>query len=105
MRRNLIVVLSAALYLTACSKSAEEFIATDEATIYAVKYPCGPTCTAQAWTIRTSSGVIYEPTNLPKTFEAHDLPVRITYTKTGQRSAPDSGTGEELISIQTITKR
>ena len=105
MKSNCIVVLLAALALTSCSKSAEELAPVEEATIYSVKYPCGPTCTGQGWILQTTTGTTYEPTNLPQGFASHELPVEVAYQKTGKRSAPNSGTGEELIVIMQIKKR
>lgn len=105
MKNSCIVVLTACLFLTACTKKAEELNAFEAATVYAVKYPCGTACTAQGWVLKTASGTTYEPTNLPATFAANELPVKIDYKKTGKRSAPNSGTGEELIIIHRIEKR
>jgi hypothetical protein len=105
MKNNFVVVLLAALALTSCSKSAEEFSPIEEATIYSVKYPCGPACTGQAWILETASGTTYEPANLHSDFASHELPVEVAYRKTGKRSNPNSGTGEELIIIEQIRKR
>jgi hypothetical protein len=105
MKNSYLVVLLAALALTSCSKSAEELPPIEEATIYSVKYPCGPACTAQAWILETAGGTTYEPANLPSDFATHELPVEVVYHKTGKRSNPDAGTGEELIIIEQIRKR
>lgn len=105
MKNSFIVVLCSCLLMAACSKSAEELTSSEAATVYSVKYPCGSTCTAQGWVLHTASGTIYEPTNLPTTFASNELPVSVTFKKTGQRSAPNSGTGEELIIIEHIQKR
>lgn len=83
----------------------EEFTSLEAATVYSVKYPCGSTCTAQGWILKTASGTTYEPTNLPGSFASHELSVSVVYEKTGKRSAPNSGTGEELIIIEQIEKR
>jgi hypothetical protein len=105
MKNSCIVVLLAALALSSCSKSAEELLPTEEATIYSVKYACGPACTAQGWILETARGTTYEPTNLPSGFTSHDLSVEVVYQKTGRHSDPFNGTGKELIIIQQIKKR
>ena len=105
MKNSCFVVLLSCLLMAACSKPAEELLPSEEATVFSVKYPCGTACTAQGWILKTATGTTYEPTNLPATFAAHELPVTVVYQKTGQRSAPHSGTGEELIIIERIEKR
>lgn len=105
MKNSCIVVLLSCLYLAACTKPAEELLPSEEAIVYSVKYPCGATCTAEGWILETATGTTYEPTNLPASYAAHQLPVRVVYNKTGQRSAPYSGTGQELIIIKSIEKR
>lgn len=105
MKNSFIIVLLACLALTACSKPAEELTTSDEAIVYTVKYPCGPACTGQGWILKTVNGATFEPLNLPANFEAPELPVQVTYSRTGKRAAPNTGTGEELITIQHIEKR
>jgi hypothetical protein len=105
MKNSCIVVLLACLSLGACSKESDELTASDEATIYTMKYPCGPSCTGQGWILQTATGITYEPINLPPNFAKNELPVNVTYRKTGKRAAPNQGTGEELISIHNIEKR
>ena len=105
MKNSCIVVLLFCLLLAACSKEAEPLLPSEEATILSVKYPCGVSCTAQGWILTTAAGTTYEPTNLPAPFAAHQLPVDVVYKRTGKRSAINSGTGEELIIIQSIQKR
>lgn len=105
MKNSCRVVILFCLGLAACSKEAEPLLPLEEATVYSVKYPCGTACTAQGWILTTAAGTNYEPTNLPPTFAAHQLPVKVVYKKTGKRSAVHAGTGEELIIIQSIQKR
>lgn len=105
MKNSCIVVLLSCLLMAACSKPAAELLPAEEATIYSVKYPCGLACTGQGWILSTATGTTYEPTNLPQSFAAHQLPVRVVYKRTGKRSAPHAGTGEELIIIERIEKR
>jgi hypothetical protein len=105
MKNSCKVVLAACLFLAACTKQAEDFNTSEAATVYAVKYPCGTACTAQGWVLKTANGTTYEPTNLPPPFAANELLVKVAYKKTGKRSAPNSGTGEELIIINSIEKR
>ena len=105
MKNSFIVVLLACLSLAACSKATEELTTSDEATVYTLKYSCGPSCTGQGWILKTANGSTFEPLNLPASFESHELPVKVTYRRTGKRSAPNAGTGEELIDIEYIEKR
>jgi len=105
MKNSFIVVLLAALYFTSCSKPAEGFTSIEQATVYSVKYPCGPACTAKGWILQTAGGTMYEPTNLPLDFTSHDLMVEVMYQKTGKHADPYFGTGKELIIIEQIRKR
>jgi hypothetical protein len=105
MKNSVMVVLMACLSLAACNKAADELTTSEEATVYTVKYPCGPACTGQGWILTTTTGSSFEPLDLPAGFETNELPVKVTYRRTGKRSAPNSGTGNELIAIEHIEKR
>jgi hypothetical protein len=105
MKNSFIVGLVACLSLAACSKATEELTTLEEATVYTIKYACGPACTGQGWIITTTTGNTFEPLYLPVSFETDELPVKVTYRRTGKRSAPNAGTGEELIEIEHIEKR
>ncbi len=98
------LTLSATLLFASCSKEAEAPIA-EKAKVQSIRFPCGPSCSSSAWLMETESGAAYEPVNLPPAFQQNELPVAVTFERTGKTRPAPEGSGRELIRIVQITRR
>jgi len=103
MKNRLLLIL--AILAGSCSKSSVYPPAGEEGVVTRLKFACGTSCDATAWALKMGDQRWYEPIDLPDDFRVDDLPVTLTYKKTGLRSAPGEGTGEEKIYVLTIFKR
>ena len=98
--------LIAQIVLMSCSKSSDTTgLISESATVSLTKFPCGPTCTAEAWLLVVDNNTSYEPVNLPEFYKISDLSVRVTLKKTGLKSNTWQGTGEEQVEVIDIVKK
>lgn len=95
------------LLVISCQKGADPGPALPEnpAVVQAWRYPCGPTCTADAWVLVLPDGQAYEAPNLPPNFRKEEQPVLVQFRKTGQKNSELTGTGLEIVSILKIRPR
>src|SRR5687768_13325553 len=106
MKNTLLLPLAVLLVFTSCSKSKDESALIFETAIVSkTKFPCGPTCTADAWLLVTDNAAIYEAVNLPETYKVSQMAVSVAIRKIGSRSNAWEGTGEEKVEIVKITQR
>ena len=105
--KNLCLLSLLIVIAGSCSKSSAESTPSlsDVAIVSEVRYACGPSCDASAWVVKLRDQTWYEPVSLPNDFKINDLAVTVVYKRTGQRSAPGQGTGDEKIEILRIAKR
>jgi len=98
--------LIAQTLLMSCSKSSDtSALISESATVSLTKFPCGPTCTAEAWLLVVDNNTSYEPVNLPDSYKISNLTVRVTLKKTGLKSNTWQGTGEEQVEVIEIVKK
>jgi hypothetical protein len=106
MKKSFFALCFMLLFFYSCTKtSAEHALLPETATISIAKFPCGPACTAETWTLVTDNNVSYEPINLPEPYKVYHLPVKVKLKKTGTKATLWEGTGNELVEVVEIMKR
>jgi hypothetical protein len=72
------------------------------AKILSLRYPCGPTCTAETWLIEIDGKTTYLPVNLPDEFKIPRLSVNATLKKTGVLLSLPTGNNPEKVELISI---
>ena len=79
-------------------------IKDDHAKIIMAGFACGLACDAIGYVVQGSDSTLFCPKTLPAAFRVNNLPVKITYKRTGNFPAPYAGPYFEEITILQITQ-